>query len=201
MGETGSSVSLGTSGVVFANSKEFVVDEKNRLHSFCNANGQYHVMGERTPHNDSNAKSTFTGMTMTTKKKDMTRAILEGVGFSLRDVFEIMKDMGIKISEITINGGGARNQFWCQTIADILNVNVKKVNSDDGPAYGAAILAAVGHGLFDSVDEACNAFIETDKNTRDFSHEMNCQLCQLFTIISQNSLNIYQHMSIYIVGR
>jgi len=207
VGETGSSVSLGTSGVVFANSKEFVVDEKNRLHSFCNANGQYHVMGvtlaaaaslkwwiedineckdynglideakksdinnevfftpylmgERTPHNDSNAKATFTGMTITTKKKDMTRAILEGVGFSLRDIFEIMKDIGIKITEITINGGGARNQFWCQTIADILNVNVKKVNSDDGPAYGAAILAAVGQGLFKSVDEACNYFIET----------------------------------------
>jgi xylulokinase len=207
VGETGSSVSLGTSGVVFANSRKFVVDERNRLHSFCNANGQYHVMGvtlaaaaslkwwiedineskdynglidvaknsdinnevfftpylmgERTPHNDSNAKATFTGMTMTTKKNDMTRAILEGVGFSLRDIFEIMKDMDIKITEITINGGGARNQFWCEIISDILNVNVKKVNSDDGPAYGAAILATVGHGLFNSVDEACNSFIET----------------------------------------
>lgn len=207
VGENGGSVSLGTSGVVFANSKDFVVDDKNRLHSFCNANGQYHVMGvtlaaaaslkwwiedinesydydglidaaknsdinnevfftpylmgERTPHNDSNAKATFTGMTMTTKKNDMTRAILEGVGFSLRDIFEIMKDMKIKITEITINGGGARNQFWCEVIADILNVNVKKVNSDDGPAYGAAILAAVGQGLFKSVDEGCNSFIET----------------------------------------
>ena len=206
VGENACSVSLGTSGVVFANSKEFVVDHFNRLHSFCNANGKYHVMGvtlaaaaslkwwveninhsddyegitgeikeadvnknvyflpylmgERTPHNDPYARGTFIGMDMTTEKKDMTLAVLEGVAFSLRDTFEIMKDMGINISEITINGGGARNPLWCQIIADVLNVKVNKVNSEDGPAYGAAILAAVGRGLFRTVDEACSAFIK-----------------------------------------
>ncbi|WZL72993.1 xylulokinase [Clostridiaceae bacterium 35-E11] len=206
VGEGACSVSLGTSGVVFANADKFVVDRDNRLHSFCNANGKFHVMGvtlaaaaslkwwvesihcskdydlllkeaedadihknvyflpylmgERTPHNDPNAKSVFMGMDMTTERKDMTRAILEGVGFSLRDSFEIMKDMGVYIEEITINGGGARNPFWCQIIADILNVKVNKVNSNDGPAYGAAILAAVGDGLFSTVDEAAEAFIK-----------------------------------------
>lgn len=206
VGEHACSVSLGTSGVVFANSKKFVADHFNRLHSFCNANGKYHVMGvtlaaaaslkwwveninhsddyegiigeikeadvsknvyflpylmgERTPHNDPYARGTFIGMDMTTEKKDMTLAVLEGVAFSLRDTFEIMKDMGINISEITINGGGARNPLWCQIIADALNVKVDKVNSEDGPAYGAAILAAVGHELFHTVDEACSAFIK-----------------------------------------
>ena len=97
---------------------------------------------------------------MTTDRKDMTLAVLEGVAFSLRDTFEIMKEMGIEISEITINGGGARSALWCQIMADVLNVEVKKVNSDDGPAYGAAILASVGYGLYDSVDEACRTMIK-----------------------------------------
>lgn len=199
------SISLGTSGVVYANTEEFVKDENNRLHSFCNANGKYHIMGvtlaaaaslkwwveninvssnydellneideshldddifflpylmgERTPHNNPNARGTFIGMNMNTNRSNMTRAVLEGVGFSLRDSFEIMKDMNIEIKEVTINGGGARNSQWCQIIADILNVRVNKVNTDDGPAYGAAILASVGYGLFDTLEEACNEFI------------------------------------------
>ncbi len=199
------SISLGTSGVVFANTDEFLMDDNNRLHSFCNANGKYHVMGvtlaaaaslkwwveninnstdydglldevkesqidekiyflpylmgERTPHNDASARGTFIGMDMSTNRCSMTRAVLEGVGYSLRDSFEIMKDMGIAVKEVTINGGGARNHLWCQMISDILNIKVKKVNSDDGPAYGAAILATVGYGLFDNLDEACNKFI------------------------------------------
>lgn len=206
VGENSCSVSLGTSGVIFANSKNFIADDNNRLHSFCNANGRYHIMGvtlaaaaslkwwveninkssfnelldeakgadihnnifflpyligERTPHNDPNARGVFMGMDITTERKDMTRAILEGVAFSLRDTFEIMKDMGMDISEITLNGGGARSDLWCQIMADVLNVKVNKVNSADGPAYGAAILSAVGYGLFDSVDKACNTFIKT----------------------------------------
>lgn len=209
VGENACSISLGTSGVVFANSEVLLVDNNNRLHSFCNANGKYHVMGvtlaaaaslkwwvenvnksnfdilldeakdvgidnnvfflpyligERTPHNDPNARGTFIGMNMTTERKHMTMAILEGVAFSLRDTFEIMKDMGMNISEVTINGGGARSDLWCQIMADVLNVSINKVNSDNGPAYGAAILAAVGYGLFNSVDEACNTFIKiTDR--------------------------------------
>ncbi|WP_353095990.1 xylulokinase [Tissierella praeacuta] len=209
VGENTCSVSLGTSGVVFANSSKFIIDDNKRLHSFCNANGKYHIMGvtlaaaaslkwwvenisklnfdslleeaknaeidnhifflpyligERTPHNDPNARGTFIGMNMVTERKEMTRAILEGVAFSLRDTFEIMKDMGMNISEITINGGGAKSNLWCQIMADVLNIRVNKVNSDNGPAYGAAILATVGYGLFDSVDEACNAFIKvTDR--------------------------------------
>lgn len=200
------SLSLGTSGVVFSATDRFIVDKESRLHSFCHANGKYHVMGvtlaaaaslkwwvehinksndfdyildeskeaeindsifylpylmgERTPHNDPYARGVFIGMNMTHERKHMTRAVLEGVAFSLRDIFEVMKDMNIYISDISINGGGARSELWCQVIADVLNVRVNKINTDEGPAYGAAILASVGYGLFDSVEEACESFIK-----------------------------------------
>lgn len=200
------SLSLGTSGVVFASTDQFFVDEKNSLHSFCHANGKYHqmgvtlaaaaslkwwveevnksadfdgllqeaeeaeiddqvfflpyLMGERTPHNDPNCRGTFIGMNLTHQRKHMTRAVLEGVAFSLRDTFEIMKTMGIGISRISINGGGAKSKLWCSIISDVLDVSVVKLNSNEGPAYGAAILAAVGYGLFDSVESACSAFVK-----------------------------------------
>lgn len=200
------SLSLGTSGVVFASTKDFFVDEKNSLHSFCHANGKFHLMGvtlaaaaslkwwveevnksedfdglldeakdadiddhvfylpylmgERTPHNDPNCRGTFIGMNMTHQRKHLTRAVLEGVAFSLRDTFEIMKSMGINTPVISINGGGAKSKLWCEIIAEVLNVTVVKLNANEGPAYGAAILAAVGDGLFNSVEEACDSFIK-----------------------------------------
>lgn len=204
--ESGScSLSLGTSGVVFTSNEQFFVDDNNSLHSFCHANGKYHLMGvtlaaasslkwwaetihktvdfegllkeaenakindslfylpylmgERTPHNDPNCRGIFIGMDMTHERKHMTRAVLEGVAFSLRDTFEIMKEMGIEINHISISGGGAKSRLWCQIIADVLNVRVNKLNSNEGPAYGASILAAVGYGLFDSVESACQKFI------------------------------------------
>lgn len=119
-----------------------------------------YLMGERTPHNDPNCRGTFIGMNMTHERKHMTRAVLEGVAFSLRDTFEIMKEMGIEITEISISGGGANSKLWCQIIADVLNVKVNKLNANEGPAYGASILAAVGFGLFDTVENACSSFIK-----------------------------------------
>lgn len=119
-----------------------------------------YLMGERTPHNDPYCRGTFIGMDMTHERKHMTRAVLEGVAFSLRDTFEIMKKMGINVPVISVNGGGAKSRLWCEIIADVLNVNVIKLNTNEGPAYGAAILAAVGSGLFNSVEAACNSFIK-----------------------------------------
>ncbi len=119
-----------------------------------------YLMGERTPHNDPYCRGTFIGMNMAHERKHLTRAVLEGVAFSLRDTFEIMKAMGINISEISINGGGAKSQLWCEIIANVLNARVVKLNANEGPSYGAAILAAVGSGLFPSVKEACDAFIK-----------------------------------------
>ncbi|MFT5875096.1 MAG: xylulokinase [Clostridium sp.] len=123
-----------------------------------------YLMGERTPHNDPYCRGTFIGMNMTHERSHMTRAILEGVAFSLRDTFEIMKKMGINIPVISINGGGSKSRLWCEIIADVMDVKVIKLNTNEGPAYGAAILAAVGCGVFDSVEAACNLFIKVTES-------------------------------------
>lgn len=119
-----------------------------------------YLMGERTPHNDPNARGTFTGITMDTTRADMTQAVLEGVAFALRDSFEIIKKLGVKVERIRINGGGAKSPLWCRIIANVFNVAVDKINSTEGPAFGAAILAAVGCGKYSSVEEAAKKLIQ-----------------------------------------
>lgn len=128
-------------------------------------NGLYflpYLMGERSPHNDADARGVFWGLNMTHDQASMTRAVLEGVTFGLRDSFEIFSALNQPVDEIRINGGGAQNEFWCQMIADVLNTKVVKLETDAGPAYGAAILAAVGQGVFESVEVACKALIKTE---------------------------------------
>lgn len=124
-----------------------------------------YLMGERTPHNDPDARGTFAGMTMDTSREDMTQAVLEGVAFALRDSFDIIKNTGLSIERIRINGGGAKSPLWCSIIANVLNVKVDKINSEEGPAYGAAILAAVGCKEFDSVEEAAGKLIQVVETT------------------------------------
>jgi xylulokinase len=124
-----------------------------------------YLMGERTPHNNPNARGTFIGMTMDTSRADMVQAVLEGVAFALRDSFEITKKLGVKLDRIRINGGGAKSPLWCKMIANILNVKVDKINSVEGPAFGAAILAAVGCGKYSSVEEATNKLIKVIHTT------------------------------------
>lgn len=119
-----------------------------------------YLMGERTPHNNPNARGTFIGMTMDTKRSDMTQAVLEGVAFALRDALEIARSFGIKIERVRINGGGAKSKLWCRIVADVMNVKVDKINSDEGPGFGAAILAAVGCEKFASVEEATKQLIQ-----------------------------------------
>ena len=92
------------------------------------------------------------------------RSVVEGVAFALRDSFEIVKGLGQNIEEIRINGGGSKNDFWCQMIADVLDTKVVKLETDAGPAYGASILAAVGAGAFNSVKEACDTLIKTTES-------------------------------------
>ena len=124
-----------------------------------------YLMGERTPHNNPNARATFIGMTMDTTRADMTQAVLEGVAFALRDSFEIVKSLGVDIDRIRINGGGAKSPLWCKIIADVLNVKVDKINSAEGPAFGAAILAAVGCGAYATVEEATGKLIKVIDTT------------------------------------
>ena len=124
-----------------------------------------YLMGERTPHNNPNARGTFTGMMMNTSREDMTQAVLEGVAFSLRDALEIARSFGVKIERIRINGGGAKSPLWCKIMANVLNVKVDKINSAEGPAFGAAILAAVGCGEYASVAEATSKLISVVETT------------------------------------
>lgn len=207
------SVALGTSGVVFASQDKYVVDEENRLHSFCHANGKWHVMGvmlsaaaclkwwidniinfngssityeklleeagkvtpasggliflpylmgERTPYSDPYARGSFIGLNMTHNRGHITRAILEGVAFGLRDSLEIIKELNIPVNEVRVSGGGAKSVLWRQVLADIFGVRVDMVNATEGPAFGAAIMAAVGYGIFKDVEEATSELIKVN---------------------------------------
>ena len=111
-----------------------------------------YLMGERSPHNNPNARGTFIGMTMDTTRADMTQAVLEGVAFALRDSFEVAKSLGIKIERTKICGGGAKSPLWKKMIANILNLKV--IESEEGPALGGAMLAAVACGEYKNVEEA-----------------------------------------------
>jgi len=119
-----------------------------------------YLSGERTPHNNPLARGAFVGMNMTTTRSDMTQAVMEGVAFSLRDILARVWELGHKVNVARITGGGAKSQVWCQMIADVLNVQVEKINATEGPAFGAAILALVGAGAFDTVEKACESLIQ-----------------------------------------
>ena len=124
-----------------------------------------YLMGERTPHNNPKARGTFIGMTMDTTRADMTQAVLEGVTFALRDALEIARGFGVEITRVRLNGGGAKSPLWCKMVANIMNVKVDKINSEEGPGFGAAILAAVGCGRFASVEEASEKLIQVVSTT------------------------------------
>ncbi|MFC1734701.1 xylulokinase [Candidatus Hydrogenedentota bacterium] len=211
------SLSLGTSGVVFAFADKVVCDPTGSAQAFCHAvPGKWHVMGvmlsaggslrwyrdilcgaetetagvigddpynlmtrgaetispgsdglvflpyltgERTPHCDPDAKGVFFGLSLMHTKAHMCRALLEGVTFGLRDSFEIIKSMGLPIDQVRISGGGAKSPFWTQLCADIVQAPMVSINATEGPAYGVALLAAVGAGIYSSVEEACEATI------------------------------------------
>lgn len=119
-----------------------------------------YLMGERSPHNDPNARGTFIGMTMDTTRADMTQAVLEGVAFALRDSFEVAKSLGVRIERTKICGGGAKSPLWKKMIANILNVKVDVIESEEGPALGGAMLAAVADGAFASVEAAAEKIVK-----------------------------------------
>jgi xylulokinase len=120
-----------------------------------------YLLGERTPYSDPYARGTFVGLSMVHSRAHMTRAILEGVSFGLRDSLEIIREQNIPTQIVRVSGGGAKSLLWRQMLADIFGLRVEVVNSVDGPAFGAAILAAVGVGVFNSVEDACSSMIET----------------------------------------
>ena len=119
-----------------------------------------YLMGERSPHNNPNARGTFIGMTMDTSRADMTQAVLEGVAFALRDSLEVAKSLGIQLERTKICGGGAKSPLWKKMIANILNLKVDVIESEEGPALGGAMLAAVACGEYDSVEAAAAKIVK-----------------------------------------
>ena len=119
-----------------------------------------YLMGERSPHNDPKARGTFIGMTMDTTRADLTQAVLEGVAFALRDSFEVAKLLDIQIERTKICGGGAKSPLWKKMVANILNIKVDTLVNEEGPALGAAMLAAVANGEYESVAQAAAAIVK-----------------------------------------
>lgn len=119
-----------------------------------------YLMGERSPHNNPNARGTFVGMTMDTTRADMTQAVLEGVAFALRDSLEVAKSLGIRIERTKICGGGAKSPLWRKIIANVLNLKVDILESEEGPAMGGAMLAAVACGEYASVEEIAQKLVK-----------------------------------------
>ncbi len=214
------SISLGTSGVVFATTDSPSIEPNGRLHAFCHSvPNKWHLMGvmlsaagslrwhrdtfaptaeyeklieatknipagsdglfflpyltgERTPHPDPLARGAFVGMTIRHTLPHFTKAVLEGVSFGLRDSFELMKEAGLNnISQVRVTGGGAKSPVWRQILADVLNAEVVTVNAAEGAAYGAALLAGTGAGVFRSVEEACEASIQITGRVQPSEHQ------------------------------
>ena len=115
-----------------------------------------YLMGERSPHNDVDARGAFIGISADTSREQMSLAVLEGVAFALRDCTEAAKQSGLNIISTNICGGGARSAIWKNIIANVLNADVCSLATEQGPAYGAAILAMTGAGEYKSIDDAVN---------------------------------------------
>ena len=118
-----------------------------------------YLMGERTPHLDGSARGALVGLTASHTRGHIVRAILEGVAFSLRDTFTLFQEMNVPVRSIRLGGGGARSPLWRQIQADVYGHSVEIVEAEEGAAYGAALLAAVGAGVWLSVDAACAAAV------------------------------------------
>ena len=119
-----------------------------------------YLMGERSPHNDVNARGAFLGMRANTTREEMNLAVLEGVAFALRDCVEVARSSGIVVSKTAICGGGAKSEVWKKIIANVLNAEVVSLKTEQGPSYGAAILAMVGTGEYATVNEATDRIVK-----------------------------------------
>ncbi len=205
VGEGGCNISLGTSGTLFVSSEKYREDKVNALHSFCHADGGWHLMGcilsaascnawwsdhilqtkdyakeqegleeqlgkndvyflpylmgERCPHNDVNARGAFIGMRPDTTRKQMTLAVLECVTFALRDCMEAAKKNGVTVERTMLCGGGAKSPLWRKIVANVMNMPVDIPQTEQGPSYGAAMIAMVGCGEYQTVKEAAKAIV------------------------------------------
>jgi xylulokinase len=125
-----------------------------------------YLSGERTPYSDPYARGVFFGLGLRHTKAHMTRAVMEGVTFGLRDSLELMRQLGLRICEVGASGGGAKSPLWCQMIADIFGTNVIRLRTEEGAAFGAALLAGVGCGMFATVAQACEKGVRVRSSLR-----------------------------------
>lgn len=203
-------ISLGTSGTVFIPTEGFSAGVGDRIHSFCHADGGWHLMGcilsaascnqwwlermlgtadyageqkgidldhvdtaqpyflpylmgERTPLNDVFARGCFIGLRPDTSRQDMTRAVLEGVSFAVRDSVEIARSLGTAPERSMVCGGGAKSPLWLQMLANILGIALTLPETEQGPGYGGAMLAAVAAGRFATAREAASAIVRVKR--------------------------------------
>jgi len=208
------SLTLGTSGVVFASTESPLIESEGRLHAFCHAvPNRWHFMGvmlsaagslqwyrdnlapgvnfddlvneasgikagseglfflpyltgERTPYPDPLVRAAWVGLTVRHTRAHMTRAVLEGVAFGIKDSFRLILQAGLgSIEQVRISGGGARSTLWRQILADVLGVELVTVNTTEGAAFGAALLAGVGAGFYENVPAACETTIQITGHT------------------------------------
>ena len=124
-----------------------------------------YLAGERTPHADPDARACFIGLTLAHTRGHMVRAIMEGVSYAMRDSLAIIQEMGVPVRQIRGSGGGSKNPLWRQIQADVFGQKVATINAEEGPAYGVALLAAVGAGAYKNIEEACSATIRVVKET------------------------------------
>jgi len=125
-----------------------------------------YLTGERTPYPDPLARGAFVGLTVRHTKAHVTRSVIEGVSFGLRDSMELIKKAGLgEIKQVRVSGGGARSPLWRQMLSDVMNSELVTVNTTEGAAFGAALLAGVGAGVWKTVEESCAATIKTMEKT------------------------------------
>ncbi len=133
-----------------------------------------YLMGERTPHLDATARAAWVGLTAKHTRADLIRSIIEGVCYSQKDGLDIIEEMGVQLHSVRLSGGGAQSPFWRQLMADVLNKQITTLATQEGSAYGAALLAAVGTGAYNSVEECCRAAIhevDTVSPRPEYAHE------------------------------
>jgi len=128
-----------------------------------------YLMGERSPHNDSSARGTFIGLSMDSTRADMTLSVLEGVAFGIRDMLEVARSLGIGIERSKLCGGGAKSLLWKEILANVLNLELDSVESEEGPGYGAAMLAAVACGEYESVQSAAEKLVKVTSTVKPYA--------------------------------
>jgi xylulokinase len=140
-----------------------------------------YLNGERTPHADPHARGSFVGMNLTHTRGHLTRSVMEGITFALRDSLEIIESLGVPVRQIRASGGGSKNPLWRQMQADVFAKKITTLQVEQGPAYGVALLAAVGDGAYKSIEAACKATIEIAEETKPDRHAVK-NYDQLFPI-------------------